>query len=42
MEIMPVTIIDGTPVGDGIPGPLTSRLRTLFAQARDRFLEPAE
>ena len=42
MEIMPVGIIDGTPVGDGMPGPLTSRIRALFAQARDRFLEPAE
>ena len=42
MEIMPVTRIAGAPVGTGMPGPLTSRLRALFAEARDRFLEPAE
>lgn len=28
--IMPVTRIDGVPVGDGAPGPLTSRLRDLY------------
>jgi branched-chain amino acid aminotransferase len=39
MEIMPVTRIDGAPVGDGAPGPYTRRLRTLFAQNRERFLE---
>jgi branched-chain amino acid aminotransferase len=42
MEIMPVTRIAGAPVGDGTPGPLTSRLRTLFTRQRERFLEPAE
>jgi branched-chain amino acid aminotransferase len=42
MEIMPVTRIAGAPVATGMPGPLTSRLRALFAEARDRFLEPAE
>jgi branched-chain amino acid aminotransferase len=29
-EIMPVTVIDGKPVGTGTPGPLT-------AQPRDRY-----
>ena len=42
MEIMPVTRIAGAPVATGMPGPLMSRLRALFAEARDRFLEPAE
>ncbi|HEX2055543.1 MAG TPA: aminotransferase class IV [Nitrospiraceae bacterium] len=42
MEIMPVTTIAGAPVGNGVPGPLTSRLRMSFIRARERFLEPAE
>jgi branched-chain amino acid aminotransferase len=42
MEIMPVTKIAGAPVGNGAPGPLTTRLRTLFTRERERFLEPAE
>jgi branched-chain amino acid aminotransferase len=27
---MPVTAVDGKPVGDGVPGPLTTRLRDLY------------
>jgi branched-chain amino acid aminotransferase len=42
MEIMPVTRIGGAPVGDGAPGPYTQRLRALFSQNRERFLEPAD
>jgi branched-chain amino acid aminotransferase len=42
MEIMPVTRISGAPVGNGVPGPYTKQLRMLFAQNRERFLEPAE
>ncbi|HJR76658.1 MAG TPA: aminotransferase class IV [Nitrospiraceae bacterium] len=42
MEIMPVTRIAGAPVGNGVPGPLTGRLRTLFTRERERFLEAAE
>ena len=41
MEIMPVTRIDGMPVGGGVPGPGTRQLQALFRQGRDRFLEPA-
>jgi branched-chain amino acid aminotransferase len=41
MEIMPVTRIAGVPVGNGVPGPRTQLLQSLFAKARDRFLEPA-
>ncbi len=33
--ILPVTKIDGKPVGDGEIGPLTSRLRTLYWQRHD-------
>jgi len=40
MEIMPVTRIDGHPVGNGRPGPITSRLHSLFISNRVRFLEP--
>lgn len=39
MEIMPVTAVDRAPIGNGKPGPLTHKLRRLFADARDRFLE---
>lgn len=37
MEIMPVTSIDRRPVGDGIPGSLTLKLREHFVAVRDRF-----
>lgn len=40
MELMPVTAIDRRPIGPGIPGPLTRKLRELFIGARVRFLEP--
>ncbi len=38
MEIMPVTTLDGAPVGTGRPGPLTQRLRRLFQDNVARFL----
>jgi branched-chain amino acid aminotransferase len=41
MEIMPVTQVDSLPVGNGLPGPLTRRLQTLFIANRPRFLEPS-
>lgn len=33
--VMPVTRLDGRPVGDGRPGPVTRRLRDLFEAAAD-------
>jgi branched-chain amino acid aminotransferase len=39
MEIMPVASMDGHPIGSGKPGPITRQLRSLFGQARSRFLE---
>lgn len=39
MEIMPVTTVDRAPIGNGKPGPLTNKLRHLFADARDRLLD---
>lgn len=30
--VMPVVSIDGTPIGDGRPGPVTSRLRALYVE----------
>ncbi|MCP9440278.1 MAG: aminotransferase class IV [Nitrospira sp.] len=39
MEIMPVTTVDRAPIGNGKPGPFTHKLRHLFADARDRFLD---
>jgi branched-chain amino acid aminotransferase len=40
--IMPLTILDGTPVGDGRPGPVTTRLREAYwAAHRDpRYTSP--
>lgn len=39
MEIMPVAAVDHIPIGEGTPGPLTRKLRKLFIEARERFLE---
>jgi D-alanine transaminase len=40
--IMPVVGIDGTPVGDGRPGPVTTRLRELYlAHAKASAIWPA-
>jgi len=40
MEVMPVTMVDGNPVGNGTPGLLTQQLHKLFIANRERFLEP--
>ena len=40
MEVMPVTMVDGHPVGNGTPGLLTHQLHTYFVANRARFLEP--
>ena len=40
MEVMPVTMVDGHPVGNGTPGLLTQHLHRLFIANRARFLEP--
>ncbi|HEU0069228.1 MAG TPA: aminotransferase class IV, partial [Nitrospiraceae bacterium] len=40
MEVMPVTVVDGQPVGNGTPGILTQELHRLFIAYRTRFLEP--
>ncbi|NOT21179.1 MAG: branched-chain amino acid aminotransferase [Nitrospiraceae bacterium] len=40
MEVMPVTIVDGHPVGVGTPGPLTQQLHRDFVANRAKFLEP--
>ena len=40
MEIMPVTRVDQTTIGNGLPGPLTGRLRSLFKQSLPRLLSP--
>ena len=42
-EIMPVVTVDGKPIGDGKPGPVTSRLRTLYKKwvQEDRESAPA-
>lgn len=38
MEIMPVTQVDHSKIGNGLPGPITCRLRALFKQHLPRFL----
>jgi branched-chain amino acid aminotransferase len=40
MEVMPVTMVDGHPVGNGTPGLLTQQLHRLFIANRARFMEP--
>ena len=40
MEVMPVTMVDGHPVGKGTPGLFTQELHRLFIAYRTRFLEP--
>jgi branched-chain amino acid aminotransferase len=40
MEVMPVSQVDGVPLGNGRPGPLTRRIQSRFAASRHRFLEP--
>jgi branched-chain amino acid aminotransferase len=40
MEVMPVTMVDGNPVGKGTPGRLTQQLHRLFIANRTRFIEP--
>ena len=40
--IMPVTATDGKPVGDGVPGPLTTQLRDRYwaSHADPRYAAP--
>ena len=33
--VMPVTSVDGRPLGDGTPGPITMRLRQAYWDAHD-------
>ena len=40
MEVMPVTMVDEHPVGNGTTGPLTHQLHRLFMANRTRYLEP--
>ena len=40
MEVMPVTTVDGHPVGNGTAGLLTQQLHRLFIANRMHFLEP--
>lgn len=37
-EVMPVVRVDGRPIGDGRPGPVTRRLQEAYAQAVREFL----
>lgn len=39
MEVMPATQLDGRPIGNGSPGPLSTRLHQIFVTHRDQFLE---
>jgi branched-chain amino acid aminotransferase len=38
-EILPVTMVNGRPVGDGRPGPMTQHLHASFRTRLDRFLD---
>ena len=39
MEVMPATRLNGRPIGNGSPGPLTRRLHQIFVTQRRKFLE---
>jgi branched-chain amino acid aminotransferase len=39
MEVMPATQLNGRPIGNGMPGPLTGRLHQIFVGQRRKFLE---
>jgi D-alanine transaminase len=36
-EILPVTTLDGAPVGDGRPGPLWQRMRGIYQEYKGRL-----
>ncbi len=36
-EIVPVTRLDGEPVGGGLPGPLFARMRTIYREYKEAF-----
>ncbi|WP_435017480.1 aminotransferase class IV [Tundrisphaera sp. TA3] len=40
IEVMPVVTIDGSPVGDGTPGPITRKLQAAFREAIAGWLTP--
>ncbi len=40
MEVMPVTMVDGHPIGKGAPGLLTLQIHSLFRANRAHILEP--
>ena len=40
IEVMPAVTIDGRPIGDGSPGPITRRLQAAFHAAVSRWLAP--
>ncbi|HZU38966.1 MAG TPA: aminotransferase class IV [Gemmataceae bacterium] len=37
-EILPIVSVDGTPVGTGLPGPITRRLQQVYADAVGEFI----
>jgi D-alanine transaminase len=39
IEVLPIVAVDGAPVGEGRPGPLTRRLQSAFQSALLRWLE---
>ncbi|MEO2168827.1 MAG: aminotransferase class IV [bacterium] len=41
-EILPVTTLDGSPVGDGSPGPITQKLGAVYAERIHRHRRAAE
>ena len=37
-EILPVVQVDGRPIGDGKPGPVTRRLQEAYGRAVEQFI----
>jgi len=40
-EVLPVTMLDGKPVGDGKPGPMYTRMHELYQEYKARLVRPA-
>ena len=40
-EVLPVTVVDGTPIGDGAPGPVSARLYAAYREFLSEWLSEA-
>jgi D-alanine transaminase len=40
IEVLPIVSVDGRPIGDGTPGPITQKLQTAYQRALEAWLAP--